>query len=327
MTKVLITCDTELSAALHQRATSPVDNAASSLWGQTGKSAVGIGWQMDSLDRHGLTGVFFVDPMPSLVYGSDFLTRVVEVILSRGHEVQLHIHTEWLAWAKTSRVGGRLGTNIGDFSFDDQLVLLGQAIELLVGAGAPRPTAFRAGNYGADDRTLAALATLGLRWDSSLNPCFLGSSCRIGLPTETRDPVKHRGIIEVPVAAINDRPGHLRPAQVCALSSGEMRAALRHAGEQQHAVFTIVTHSFEMLSRDRARINHMVARRYSAMCEEIATNSRLRSSGFNELDPSIVDKIGGAPGRLEPDSFRTGRRVVEQAISTIFHERRVRSPQ
>ncbi len=75
--------------------------------------------------------------------------------------MQLHLHTEWLEFAPDSPVGGRTGQHIKDFTREDQAVLIEYGIARLVAAGAPRPTAFRAGNYGANDDTLRALALCG----------------------------------------------------------------------------------------------------------------------------------------------------------------------
>ena len=161
MTALLITVDTELSASLHQRGLSLEENLRRSIHAETGAGAYGIGWQMDLLQRHGLKGVFFLDPLPALVHGAEFPRPIVGQIVGRGHEVQLHIHTEWLAWARESPVEGRQGRNIGDFSLADQVALLGLARRLLEDAGAPAIRAFRAGNFGANDDTLRALAQIG----------------------------------------------------------------------------------------------------------------------------------------------------------------------
>jgi len=316
---VLITVDTELSPALHQRGVSPEDNLASSIFGRAGSEAFGIGWQMDRLDAHGLTGVYFVDPMPALVYGEDVIRAIVAPVLERGHEVQLHLHPEWLRWADRSPVGDRQGSNIGDFDLADQRTLLGWGLDLIERLGAPRPIAFRAGNYGADDRTLQALADLGLRWDSSFNPAYLGASCRIGLDPGTVAPVERLGIGEIPVAGLFDRGTHIRPAQVCAISAWEMRAALRHASGQPGAPFAIVTHSFEMLSRDRQRPNRSVIDRFERMCRTIAIEPGLRSTGFAGLDQSLAT-AGASATRLPPNPVRTAARIVEQIAARLRYE-------
>jgi hypothetical protein len=323
MTDILITCDTELSAGLHQRGASVDENVRSSIRGEVPGGRYGIDWQMDCMDAHGLTGVFFIDPMPTLVYGRAFLDDVVGSILARGHEVQLHIHTEWLQWTRQSPVGSRRGRNIGDFEADDQETLLAYASETLMAAGAPRPTAFRAGNYGADDRTLAALARLGFTWDSSFNAAYLGQGCRIGLPAETSGAVRREGLIELPVGAIRDRPGSVRAAQICALSSREIRAALSHVAGTRQPAFVIVNHSFEMLSRDRRRPNSLATRRFRDLCAEIGSNPALRGVGFAALDPDRV--LGSSSGDLLPASlFRTGERIIQQAAGNLLYERSIR---
>lgn len=319
MTEVLVTIDTELSSRLHRHGASLADNLARSIEGRVGDAAYGIGWQMDELERAGLKGVFFIDPMPALAHGSDFLAPMIAPIVARGHEVQLHIHTEWLEWAASSPVGGRTNRNIGDFDLDDQVRLLALARDLITAAGAPRPIAFRAGNYGADDRTIAALRALGITWDSSVNIGCPDDSCRVS--RKTHAPVDLRGVVELPVSGLLDRPGHFRPAQICALSGWEMRAALRHAAAGTDP-FVIVTHSFEMLSRDRQRLNRMVTHRFRAMCETIAREPGLRSVGFRDLDAAQVlanARANRAP--LGANRVRTAGRIMEQAVGTILYER------
>jgi hypothetical protein len=318
----LVTIDTELSAGLQAKGVPADANLRQSVLGETSAGAFGVGWQMDRFDRHGVRGVFFVDPMPGLVHGPEIVERMIEPILARGHEVQIHIHTEWLQWTRDSPVEGRRGRNIGDFSLPDQIALIGWARDALVQAGAPAPTAFRAGNFGADDRTLAALEALGLRWDSSFNPDYAGRGCAISLPAHAADPVAVGSLIEIPVSGIEDRPGHFRPAQICALSAREMGAALDHACRSEAPLFMIVTHSFEMLSRDRKRPNRMVMRRLESLCRHIAREPGIESRGFATLAEPLGRRASSP--RLGPSMVRTGLRMAEQMIGTWRYERRLR---
>ncbi|WP_019831367.1 polysaccharide deacetylase family protein [Sphingomonas sp. PR090111-T3T-6A] len=323
MTHVLISVDTELSAGRRARGQGVRENFESSILGRCPAGDFGIGWQMDCLDHHGLKGVFFVDPMPALVHGEQVVADIVGPIRARGHEVQLHIHTEWLRWANSSPVAGRLGHNIGDFDLDDQTRLLSLARDLLVRAGAPQPIAFRAGNYGADDNSLRALAALGVAWDTSVNPAYLGGDCRISVAQGQVGAVEKEGVSLLPVSGFFDRPRHFRPAQICAASGMEMRAALLHAAETGQPAFVIVTHSFEMLSRDRQRPNRSVMARFDSMCRTIADHPSLRTSGFADLDRSEV--LGGdrQQERLPANLLRTGLRFADQLIGTWRYERQV----
>lgn len=322
MTALLITVDTELSALLHQQGASVTDNVARSIWAETPQGAFGIGWQMDVMDRHGLKGVFFLDPLPALVHGADFLEPIVTQIVGRGHEVQLHIHSEWLQWAQASPVEGRQGHNIGDFTLADQIVLLRLARQLLEQAGAPPISAFRAGNFGANDDTLHALAAVGIMWDSSVNPAYLGrAGCGIGLPPSLIGATRRCGTAELPVSGISDRPGGFRPAQVCAMSAVEMRVGLAHAARAGHDAYVVVTHSFEMLSRDRQRPNRTVIARFEALCAAAARMEGVRSVGFNDLPPTMADRPAREDRRVGPNRLRTALRIAEQIWATWRYER------
>jgi hypothetical protein len=320
MPEVLITADTELSSSLHKAGIPVTENFERSILGRVGGEQYGVNWLMHQLDAAGLKGVFFVDPLPALVFGQDVVDRMVGPILSRGHDVQVHIHTEWLQWAVDPPVAGT-GRNIRDFSLDEQITLIGLARDLLVRAGAPLPTAFRAGNFGANDDTLAALAALGMRWDSSLNAAYLGRDCGITLSPDAIDPVRVCDVYEVPVAGIWDLPGHFRPAQVCAMSAREMRDGLQHAVTTGAHSFCIVTHSFEMLSRDRQRPNRIVMKRFEALCTVVSENSKLRSATFADISPPAAGGGSRPPSRLGPSSVRTLARIAEQALATWRFER------
>lgn len=325
MATVMITVDTELSALLHQRGVSPRANFESSILGRTRAGDFGIVWQMQRLTERGLKAVYFIDPMPALVYGIETIRDTVALVLNHGHEVQLHCHTEWLEWAgNASPVAGRTGRSIADFTLQDQIVLLQCARDLLIEAGAPSPTAFRAGNFGADDNTLRALASIGLIWDSSFNAAWMGKPCAIALSADEAGPILTQGMAEIPVSGIFDRPTSFRPAQICALSSREMRNALDYAAVQGNSPFMIVTHSFEMLSRDRERPNRLVMARFEAMCDAIAQNAALRTAGFADLDVSKVTDQGSRAARLGPSLPRTIWRMAEQALGTWIYERQLR---
>lgn len=323
MTALLITIDTELSAALHQRGLGLEDNVRQSIWGETRQGAYGIGWQMDLMDRHGLKGIFFLDPLPGLVHGPEFLESIVGAIVGRGHEVQLHLHSEWLQWASSSPIDGRQGHNIGDFTLADQICLLALGRDLLERAGAPRITAFRAGNFGANDDTLRALASIGIGWDSSVNPAYLGHGCGISLDPGQILPVRRLGVVELPVSGIVDRPGGFRPAQICAMSAAEMRAGLVHAAREGHDAFVVVTHSFEMLSRDRQRPNRAVMRRFEHLCAAAVATPGIRAAGFADLPDDLADRPVRALTRVPPSQVRTGLRIAQQAWATWRYERRL----
>ena len=321
MTAVYITIDTEYSAGFakaegtHLRA----ENFARSIACDTPAGSVGTAYQMDMFEAHGLRGVFFVDPMPALVWGVESITDIVEPILTRGHDVQLHVHTEWLELAGTANpLGNRTGRNIADFEYEDQLAILDYAKDTLIAAGAPPPAAFRAGNYGANDATLRALGELGIGYDTSHPPGIPDGACEISLSSDDRQPLEHQGVIAVPIGCVENFGQDYRHAQITALSAWELLAAIRHAKSNGFASFTVVSHSFELLSRDRSQINHIVQKRFERFCAGLAAMPGVYSATYTGTPPQLA-----AP--LDPDAIlplsevRSGLRVAEQALSNLIY--------
>jgi peptidoglycan/xylan/chitin deacetylase (PgdA/CDA1 family) len=321
MTAVYITIDTEYSAGLYklQGSAGRRENYDRSIRGVTPKGDVGVEYQLDIFDRHGLKAVFFVDPMPSLIWGVQSITDIVEPIIERGHDVQLHLHTEWLAYSGSNNpLKDRIGRNLKDFNLDEQCVLIQYAIDVLVAAGAPPPVAFRAGNYGANDNSLRALAAMGIIYDSSFPTGIADSDCDISLDANQSAPTHHCGVIEVPIGSIRSFNGTRRHAQLTALSSNELIAASAHAARNNDAQFTLVSHSFEMMSRDRTRMNIIIKRRFENFCSRLAKMTGVKTATY-ALEPPTVTAQNGRSEFLAHNIIRTGARMIEQVVSNQLY--------
>lgn len=322
-TGVYITIDTEYEFGFtaRQGKDSRSENFRRSISCETQAGAVGIEYQLDVFDAHGLNAVFFVDPMPALVWGVEAIRDVVSPIVTRGHDVQLHIHTEWLKLAGSANpLPGLSGDNIKDFSFEQQCLLLDYARAMLIDAGAPAPVAFRAGNYGANDDTLRALAEVGMAYDTSHSPGFPGSACAISLGAQHGAPILHQGVIEVPIGHIGDHLRGTRHAQLTALSAAELLAAIRHERDSGGSGLTVVSHSFELLSRDRKRINRIVKRRFERFCAGLAALEGAETATYASRPPAI-DPAGSRPAILPPHLVREGLRLAEQTASNALYGR------
>lgn len=313
-TPVFLTIDTELMWR-HHAAGLPTDEVVRRSLEPAG---VGVGYQLAVLARHGLKATFFVDPMPALAHGRDHVDRVVAAILAAGQEVQLHLHPNWTAASAADRTAHARFEMI-EYSAHEQRALIGQARDLLMAAGAPVPVAYRSGSYAANDDTLAALTALGFAYDSSHNGAHHPWPSAIGLPARRISPVVHRGLVEVPVTAIEDRAGRLRHFQLCALSAVEMRAALDHAARGGHAAVTIVSHGFELANRAGTRPNTVHVRRFEALCAMLAARAdRLPTAHFRDRPPLPLTR-DDVP--LAPSLWRTRLRQAEQLWSNLVAER------
>jgi hypothetical protein len=234
-----------------------------------------------------------------------------------GQEVQLHLHP---GWATLAAGGDPSGIELTGFSRVGQRRLIAQASELLVAAGAPQPDAFRSGSYAANDDTLAALADLGFAYDASHNGSHRPLSA-IGLPDTRIAPVRAGGIVEVPVTQIEARAGRLRHLQLCAVSLAELVGALRHASAHRHPLTTIVSHSFELATRDGFRPNRLIQRRFERLCTFLADN-RARHPTAHFADLADV-RLGAEAEPMPAQPMRTARRVAEQLWSGTRYERPV----
>ncbi|BDI60238.1 polysaccharide deacetylase family protein [Qipengyuania nanhaisediminis] len=317
MTRVYITIDTEYSSGLVNGTgdADRADNFARSIKGETASGAFGIAHKLAMFARYGIRASFFVDPMPALVWGTAAIEDIVGPILDAGQDVQLHCHTEWLSHARPGGPLARVGTGrcLYDFDCDAQTEILEFARDTLVAAGAPRPVAFRAGNYGANDDTLRALARLGLAYDTSHCPALGDGASRISLGPDARDPVHHCGVTEVPVGTIGTHGGGQRHAQITALTLAEMTAAIRHAQANGRTCFTLVTHSFELVNRRSRRENPIVRRRFDGLCRAIRMMPGVRSACYRDHPPAAEARKPAPP--LPANPIRTGLRYAEQLVS------------
>ncbi|WP_034160500.1 polysaccharide deacetylase [Sphingomonas sp. ERG5] len=315
MTSVFLTVDTELAWRHHAASLDVETIFARSLE----PAGVGLAYQLARLARHDLKACFFVDPLPALLFGLEPMKRIVGAVIDAGQEVQLHLHPNW-----TGAAAGDGGKTHGRFELIDfpqaqQRDLISGATELLIAAGAPHPIAFRAGSYSANDDTLRALASLGFAYDSSHNGAEHPWPSAIGLPVRQIAPVVREGLIEVPVTLIEDRPGALRNFQICALSAGEMVAALDHAMAENHAALTIVSHSFELANREGTRPNAIHVRRFDVLCTMLdARRDDLPTVHFGDRPMLALDH---ADAPLGPNSLRTSWRRAEQLWSNMIEER------
>ncbi len=139
------------------------------VYGQTEQGSFGLPYQTELLVEHGLTGVFFVEPLFSTRFGMEPLVEIVDLLKSTKQEIQLHLHTEWVDEAKTPLLQNIKGKrqHLRYFNLDEQTLLIKKGKALLESAGAPPVNAFRAGSFGFNLDTLRALHANRIPFDSS----------------------------------------------------------------------------------------------------------------------------------------------------------------
>lgn len=288
-----------------------------SIRGRTPKGDFGLAYQVNTLRDHGLTGVFFVEPLFSTCFGHEALAEIVGEVSIGAQEVQLHLHTEWVDRSGSFEFkNARHRENLHEFELEEQTTLIGAGIRLLQKAGARDINAFRAGNYGLNLDTLRALAANGIAFDSSYNATRFGLESNV-LPGQlVVEPILCEGVFEYPVAVFKDGTGALRHVQLSACSLAELERLLWQALDRSRTAFVIVSHSFELLNRNRNGPDSTAIKRFERLCRLLADNRNcFRVRGFRGLQP---DCTGRQPTPLQSRLMDTGRRMVEQAFRRIF---------
>lgn len=282
------------------------------VYGPTPTGQYGLPYQLAVLGDHGLAGVFFVEPLFSARFGSGPLAEIVNLIGQAKQEMQLHLHTEWVDEAVTPLLFNvrEKRQHLRYFSLDEQTQLISIGKRLLEQAGVASVSAFRAGSFGFNLDTMAALATNGLPLDASYNATLFGLDSGVLPGVTVVEPVECGGVVEYPMTVFADGTRHLRHAQVTACSYSEMEGLLWSALHDRRQAFVILFHNFELLNRAKNAADPVVVDRFRRLCTFLDRNrDSFRVRGFNGLQPRPVSR---QPRALASPAWKTGVRMLEQ---------------
>ncbi len=273
---VFITVDTEhsIGGAFANPNLKPVGNDRRIFYRAGGKD-FGISMIMDTGDHFGLRISFFLETLNKYYFGEKETREVCQYIINRGHDVQLHLHPNFLNFTTPEPAQRPYSDMIHTYSLERQIQLTAEGKADLIRYGAPPPVAFRAGNFGADRNTLIALEKNGFFIDSSHNRAFLGYSCKLG-HMDSNDAEAAEKIWEFPVTNfLEKRMGnhqYFRPLDINGVSFAQIRNVLEQAREKGPCNITILLHSFSFIhplnvQYTEMRPRWMVIRRFHALCE------------------------------------------------------------
>jgi len=108
------------------------------VYGRSASGDYALPKTLEILERNGLRGLFFVEPLFSARFGSQYLELIVALIRRGGHDVQLHLHPEWtdeidppiLPIARGKR------QHLIYYDLEEQTALIAAARKLLESAGS-----------------------------------------------------------------------------------------------------------------------------------------------------------------------------------------------
>jgi hypothetical protein len=287
------------------------------VYGPTKHGDAGLPLTLKLLNQHNLLGVFFVEPLFALRFGEEYLREIVQLILSARGEVQLHLHTEWVNEAKIVGLEHvkQKRQFLTHFNHSEQLQLLKEGLLLLKRAGADNVNAFRAGSCRINRDTLGALEAAGIFIDSSYDAAMGGEASGIYDSGVLNDVVRIDSIKEYPLTVFKDGRGALRHAQIGACSFEELKELLLRSNEAGVSCVTLLSHNFELMSRDCKKIDNIVVRRLEKLFQFLDDNrSEFRCVGYHE--PVATSK--NPKVTVNVPASATVRRVAEQALRRVF---------
>jgi hypothetical protein len=286
--------------------------------GNTAGGDFGLAYQLKVLSEHGLKGVFFVEPLFSARFGAQPLADIVGMIEGAGHEVQLHLHTEWVDEATVPLLpdSRHKRQHMRYFSREEQAILIDAGAAMLRAAGARPVNAFRAGSFGFNRDTLLALADNGIAFDSSYNATMFGPDSGVMPGVRMTAPAACDGVHEYPMTVYDDGTSTLRHAQLTSCSASEIEGLLWQAHARELGAFVFLSHSFELLNPAKTRVDPVVLARFHKLCAFLDNNrDDFRCSGFHGLAPS---SCAAQPAPLASPFYRTALRMAQQAYRMRF---------
>lgn len=288
------------------------------IYGSTPRGDFGLPFQLKVLNDHGLAGVFYVEPLFASRFGEQALAEIVGLVQGHGHEVQLHLHTEWVDESRVPLLKDchTKRQHLRYFTLEEQTTLISKGAELLRRAGAGDINSFRAGSFAFNRDTLSALSANGFLFDSSYNASLFGLDSGVMPGVTVVEPIECDGVYEYPMTVFSDGTSNLRHAQLTACSFHELEGLLWQALESRRSSFVILSHGSELLNHAKSREDDVVVKRFRKLCAFLDKNRELfRMRGFHELSPQIDPQ---QPAPLSSSIWRTRARMLEQVYRRKF---------
>jgi hypothetical protein len=288
------------------------------VYGPTRHGNFGLPYQVDVLNSHSLTGVFFVEPLFSTRFGPEPLAEIVGILNTAHQEIQLHLHTEWVDESLHPLLAhvDRKRQHLRYFSLEEQVSLINRGARLLLEAGAAPVNAFRAGSFAFNKETLCALAANRISFDSSYNASMFGQDSGVLPGVVAVDPFYCNEVYEYPMTVFQDGSGKLRHAQISACSYQELEGLLWKALEAENKAFVLLLHNFELINQKKDRPDWVAVRRFDKLCAFLDNNRDCFTvSGFHGLEPQ---GDLGHHNQLTSPRWKTFNRQVEQLYRRVY---------
>lgn len=327
---VFITVDTEhsIGGAFKDPTLRPVGNEKR-VFGKIGDRYFGIPLIIDIANKCNIPLTFFLEVLNKYYFGEGESREACRYITRRGHDVQLHLHPNYLNFTRPNPGERYFSDRLSNYDLEKQVGLIQEGRELLIRYGAKPPIAFRAGNFAANRTTLEALKMSDFLIDSSFS-MNVGSSFLKGDQFDINDSFQVKGILEFPVTNFVEsmpfRAKRFKALDINGVSFQEMKYVLNQAGAIGLNNITIVLHSFSFLKTydiqyKKVKPRPHVIRRFENLCYFLKNNLDVF-----EVKPfcAVSREHIGQVGRQSMNSFPEVRttlaikRYLQQAKDYLF---------
>lgn len=287
----------------------------------------GLPFILETLARYGIKATFFVEALNTAYFGDAPMGRVVARVLEAGHDVQLHLHPCWTAFADPDWKNRVRATppvdNCTLLDVERYAALIAEGLTQFRRWGAPPPVALRSGNLQAGISTYAAMAQAGLKVASNIGLALYRPREPMLQVANGRHAI--HGVMEVPVLTYDQlRLGRWRKQRLFTINAASYResvALLRTARAAGISPVVILSHPFEFVKyaagSSRFRPNPINQARLRRLCAFIVEHpTEFVSQDFR----------GGAPSWLaeEAPAIRIGAplpavllRIVENKVNDL----------
>lgn len=276
--KIILTVDVE-----GPRGSEPIRRQ---IWGETHDGKIyGIPHIIDICDRYDIKGLFFVDVAEAWDLGKDKITEVIQYIMSRGHDVGVHIHPHHMP--------GENRMFLWEFNKEEQYKIIKQCTDLFFEITGELPKSFRAGKYGANLDTIDILAKLGYKYDFS--EFYSQVWCGINPPIAYVLPQSYKSIVEFPVTIFKSFKlfnlySRFDKLEVT-INTNELKYIINeYAKSPNNEIITLFLHSFSLLdyleTPDAPRANLKNEKRFISTLEYIS-----KCDDFEIISESMLETV------------------------------------
>lgn len=270
--------------ALQARAT---DNHIDRLiWGKTPQGEYGIRRLCKILDEHNIKGNFFVDIAGCAMYGDRQMREVFDFLLKQGHQVDVHLHSEWIY--RTWKLKGDKTIFPSFKALDNDLnqSFLDYAVYKFYELTGFEPSVFRAGGVLFNQYTIEAAKKSGFKALSNFHYGRDKNISIFGDAAEANEPFKwENGMVEIPF--------DLALEPLSANFNNVENIYTRVKNRKKLKTFNLLNHSWSLLERDEKGFHTIVNPSYEEafykLCSFVKNNTK--PSTYNDFLQSHGDNL------------------------------------